>query len=129
MSKETDAQYARSVDNVAYARSRCPESKKLCPKCGCEMQSFVKGGITMPTNPKIDRLVCPKCGHEEKVGGDTTKKGKAKPRFRNCRNLVKGQDTGDIDAEVCLAGYRIVESCPSDCRRFLSYEEASSDEE
>ena len=38
-----------------------------CPKCGCEMIEIVKGGITMPTHPKVDRLYCGKCGHEEKV--------------------------------------------------------------
>jgi len=80
MSKETDAQYARSVDNVAYARSRCPESKKLCPKCGSEM-GFVRGFPLETTQdeivPKADDFVlfdythpvCPECGHEEKVGG------------------------------------------------------------
>ena len=62
MSKETDAQYARSVDNVAYARSRCPESKKLCPKCGSEMW---EGGV--PDHPDC-AWFCVWCGHEEKVG-------------------------------------------------------------
>ena len=63
MSKETDAQYARSVDNVAYARSRCPESKKLCPKCGSEL-------YRCKSWPRRNMLVCIECCHEEKLGGE-----------------------------------------------------------
>ena len=69
MSKETDAQYARSVDNVAYARSRCPESKKLCPKCESEMGFGFEHG-TPAESTETDFWWCPRCGHEEKVGGD-----------------------------------------------------------
>ena len=68
MSKETDAQYARSVDNVAYARSRCPESKKLCPKCGSEMKAVmftVKYG-----SHKARACINLDCDYEEKVGGE-----------------------------------------------------------
>jgi len=81
MSKETDAQYARSVDNVAYARSRCPESKKLCPKCGSEMRfKYTSDGgmIAEREGFGIEQLspkyVC-QCGHEEKVGGDVDDNG------------------------------------------------------
>jgi len=74
MSKETDAQYARSVDNVAYARSRCPESKKLCPKCGSEMAFMT---VSFSTEKKevgghfwLCQLISGGCSHEEKVGGE-----------------------------------------------------------
>jgi hypothetical protein len=44
----------------------CGYETPICQRCGSEMTPFVKGGITMPTRPKIDRYVC-KCGYEEKV--------------------------------------------------------------
>jgi uncharacterized Zn finger protein len=37
-----------------------------CPECGSEMEPIVRGGITMPTNPKPYLFECKKCGHESK---------------------------------------------------------------
>lgn len=37
-----------------------------CPKCGSEMEPFVLTRRDKP--PTCELEVCPKCGHEEKVG-------------------------------------------------------------
>jgi hypothetical protein len=46
------------------------------------MEPIVRGGITMPTNPKPYLFECKKCGHESKLEGGDFKKAVRK-KFGN----------------------------------------------